>query len=75
VFGKPFTTTSIGYVATGAFTSIAFTISSSTQIGFNDPLIDGVVFALIPEASTWAMLIAGFGLVGFAARRRQPTHA
>ncbi|MFA7440981.1 MAG: collagen-binding domain-containing protein [Sphingomonadaceae bacterium] len=25
----------------------------------------------IPEASTWAMMIAGFGLVGFAARRRR----
>jgi hypothetical protein len=26
----------------------------------------------VPEASTWAMLIAGFGLVGFTARRRRP---
>ncbi|MFZ4689995.1 MAG: PEPxxWA-CTERM sorting domain-containing protein [Polymorphobacter sp.] len=25
----------------------------------------------VPEPSTWAMLLAGFGLVGFAARRRQ----
>jgi hypothetical protein len=27
----------------------------------------------VPEASTWAMLIAGFGLVGAAARRRKAT--
>jgi hypothetical protein len=27
--------------------------------------------AAIPEPGTWAMMIAGFGLVGFAARRRQ----
>jgi hypothetical protein len=27
---------------------------------------------IIPEPSTWAMLIAGFGLVGAAARRRRP---
>jgi hypothetical protein len=27
--------------------------------------------ASVPEASTWTMLIAGFGLVGFAARRRK----
>jgi len=29
----------------------------------------------VPEASTWAMLIAGFGLVGFAARRRREVAA
>jgi hypothetical protein len=27
---------------------------------------------VIPEPATWAMMIAGFGLVGAAARRRQP---
>lgn len=27
----------------------------------------------VPEPATWAMLIAGFGLVGFAARRRRGT--
>jgi hypothetical protein len=30
-----------------------------------------VVIPGIPEPSTWAMMIAGFGLVGFAARRRR----
>jgi hypothetical protein len=34
-----------------------------------------IAFGLVPEASTWAMLIAGFGLVGAAARRRRPAHA
>jgi hypothetical protein len=35
-------------------------------------LLDGVSLqAAVPEASTWAMLIAGFGLVGAAARRRR----
>lgn len=29
----------------------------------------------IPEPATWAMLILGFGMVGFAARRRAPRHA
>ncbi len=29
--------------------------------------------AVIPEPATWGMMIAGFGLVGFAARRRRGT--
>jgi hypothetical protein len=29
----------------------------------------------VPEAATWAMLIAGFGMVGAAARRRRAIHA
>jgi hypothetical protein len=32
-------------------------------------------FAAVPEAETWAMLIAGFGMVGFAARRRRTVAA
>lgn len=34
--------------------------------------VDNVTFgiAAVPEAETWAMLLAGLGLVGFAARRR-----
>lgn len=33
--------------------------------------VDNVSVAAVPEASTWAMLITGFGLVGAAARRRR----
>ena len=29
----------------------------------------------VPEPATWAMMIAGFGMVGFAARRRKPISA
>jgi hypothetical protein len=32
-------------------------------------------FAAVPEAGTWTLLIAGFGMVGFAARRRRPAAA
>lgn len=39
-------------------------------------LLDNVVVTeAIPEPSTWAMLIAGFGLVGAAARRRRSVAA
>ena len=34
-------------------------------------LLDNVVVSDVPEPSTWAMLIAGFGLVGVATRRRR----
>ena len=76
LFHQPFQTTSLNYLATGASTAISFTIASSTMIGNNDPLIDGVSFTglagnAVPEPASWAMMIAGFGLVGAAARRRR----
>lgn len=41
-----------------------------TQSGTLIPLNDSVV-ADVPEPATWAMLIAGFGMVGVSARRRR----
>lgn len=35
-----------------------------------DVLLDGVNIAAVPEPTTWAMMIAGLGLVGFSMRRR-----
>ncbi len=37
--------------------------------------IEGPAAGVIPEPGTWALLIAGFGLVGAAARRRRPARA
>ncbi len=34
-----------------------------------------VTYTTVPEPATWAMLIAGFGLVGATARRRRMQHA
>ncbi len=60
----------------------SFTATSSTQVlsflatGTPDgqppfSVLDGVsLTGGVPEAATWAMLVAGFGLVGAAARRR-----
>lgn len=33
--------------------------------------LDNVSIGFVPEPGTWAMLITGFGMVGFAARRRR----
>ncbi len=78
LFKKPFTTASIAYTATSNLTQISFVQSSSTRIGFNDALVDGVDFSLgggngsaVPEPGIWAMMIVGFGLVGGAMRRRK----
>ena len=34
-------------------------------------LLDGVSLTAVPEPATWALLLAGFGMVGYAARRRR----
>ena len=50
----------------------------SINLGSTD-LVQGsqllILTSDVPEASVWAMMIAGFGLVGFAARRRNPAAA
>ena len=48
----------------GIFTSITFTHTSESWHGFT-------VCAPIPEPETYAMLLAGLGLLGFVARRRK----
>lgn len=61
--------------------TLAFTaLASSTTLTFasgNDSAwgaaLDNVAITAIPEASTWAMMIAGIGFVGLASRRRRAT--
>ena len=58
---------------------VKFNIADSAMltfaaIGTSDSLggyIDNVGLAAVPEAATWAMMIAGFGLIGAVSRRRQ----
>jgi hypothetical protein len=56
-------------------TLIGFSVYGYTDIGVNRTFIDNIVIdttpAAIPEPASWAMLIAGFGLVGGAVRRRR----
>jgi len=65
--------------ATAGYTNYefnAFATGSSTALSFSfrdDPgfiFLDSVSIAAVPEPSTWAMMLIGFGAVGFAMRRR-----
>lgn len=39
-------------------------------LGYDDGTTVSLSFGVVPEPETWALLIAGFGMVGLAARRR-----
>lgn len=56
-----------GMVPDGATTIFSYGLRDNAS---NSPFFLSQT-ANVPEPATWAMLIAGFGLVGFAARRRR----
>jgi hypothetical protein len=47
-----------------------FAASDPLRTSDHDPVVAYLSLAPVPEPETWAMLLAGLGLVGFAARRR-----
>ncbi len=64
----PFTTKTLNFVATGAQTTLTFTSGAS---GYSGAVIDNVSVSAVPEPETYAMLLAGLGLMGAIARRRK----
>lgn len=73
--GEPFTTYSISFVAGNAGTLTAFAATASADnVG---PILDNFVLSIgggtVPEPATWGLMIAGFAMTGFAARRRRGT--
>jgi len=65
-------TSYFGITDTVGFTSVSIINTSVT--GQSDAWgIDNVSFNAVPEPATWAMLIAGFSMIGFSARRRRNT--
>ncbi len=81
VNGTPYTynySGSSGFGFLGITTDTAFSSLTITTSKVNDSLFDTVRFGTlaaatpaVPEPATWAMMIAGFGLVGGAMRRRR----
>ncbi|WP_235983265.1 FxDxF family PEP-CTERM protein [Thermaurantiacus tibetensis] len=73
--GGPFITYATSYapqswIALSNVNNFALSFSGGDAIG--GPYAGtGTFAAFVPEPATWAMLIAGFGMVGFAARRRR----
>ncbi len=58
----------------GLFTTTGATTLSFSQNGgdnFRGSILDNIVVTAVPEPSSWALLIAGFGLVGGTMRRRK----
>jgi len=53
---------------TGSFNQVRIT---GTGTGFHPFAIDNIVFSggAVPEPGTWAMMLLGFGMLGFAVRR------
>jgi hypothetical protein len=70
--------TFIGFVSTGSLTSVSITsVQGATPLW---PTVDNftlgkrrVAVGAVPESGTWLMMVAGFGLVGGAMRRRSTT--
>ena len=61
----------IGVLFAGTAKSVSFA-GVANQIVFDDITFGtDIPGPAVPEPATWAMLITGFGLVGFAARRRR----
>jgi len=65
----PFKTFSLIYTPTVTNTySFGFTTNSNDNVG---ALLDNVSVTAVPEPETYALMLAGLGLIGFSARRRK----
>jgi len=66
------TTESYFFQATSNATTLTFTSLTSGDGDYYGPALDGIsVTTAVPEAATWAMMIAGSAMAGAFMRRRQ----
>jgi hypothetical protein len=71
---EPWTTETIHFTASSSSTLVSFVETVNNDAGNNDPIIAGVDLvgsrgASAPEASTWAMMVLGFGGLAFVGYR------
>lgn len=59
---------SFSFVGTGSPTTLSFQSAGTANV---DAIVDNVVLSAVPEPATWAMLLFGFGAVGYSLRRRK----
>lgn len=80
LLAPPGTVTDVGGGSTNwsLITSNEFTVGANTTLTFRavgtsesyGGYVDNITLTAVPEPASWAMLIAGFGLIGMALRRR-----
>jgi choice-of-anchor C domain-containing protein len=64
---------SYDFTATNGTTNLRFSADPATSGSFFGLALDNVSITAVPEPTSWALMIAGFGLVGSAMRRRKPS--
>jgi hypothetical protein len=67
-----FAANSINFYTKGGLIGINFSNQNSPTINV-DGFLDNVKLSAVPEPTTWAMMILGFGLVGAGLRRQRTT--
>lgn len=76
VRNRPFVNYALSFIPTSAG-SLLLTFAGAGPNDSAGPILDNVLVGsdVVPEPSSWLMLLAGFGMIGVAARRRRSSVA
>ncbi len=70
IYGLAFTTATGTWNLWGEDPDVYTLLKSTPGAGYSGARIGALTVTAVPEPASWALLVAGFGLVGAAARRR-----